>query len=39
MELEHLGGLFCPGNTVTLEERAVLEVQMVKKQIEERLHR
>ena len=39
MELEHFGGLFAPGYTLSIEERAALEVQMAKKQMEEKLHR
>ncbi len=39
MELDHVGNLFTMGNTVSIEERAVLEVQMTKKQIDEKLHR
>ena len=39
MELQHVGELFTMGSTVSIEERAVLEVQMTKKQIDEKLHR
>lgn len=39
MELHHVGELFTMGSTVSIEERAVLEVQMTKKQIDEKLHR
>ena len=39
MELDHFGGLFTAGFTLTLEERAALELQMAKKQMDERLHR
>lgn len=39
MELDHFGGLFAPGYTLSVEERAALEVQMAKKRLDERLHR
>jgi hypothetical protein len=39
MELDHLGGVFAPGFTLSVEERASLEVQMAKKRLDERLHR
>ena len=39
MELDHFGQLFSAGYTLSIEERASLEVQMAKKQMEENLHR
>ena len=39
MELNDFGSLFAPGYTLSVEERAALEVQMAKKRLEERLHR
>ena len=39
MEIADFGTVFAPGYTLSIEERAALEVQLAKKRIEERLHR
>ncbi len=38
MELSDFGTTFATGFTLSVEERAALEVQMAKKRVEERLH-
>ena len=38
MELSDFGGVFAMGATLSVEERAALEVQMAKKRVEEKLH-
>ncbi len=39
MDIYDLGSRFAPGPSLNVEERAALEVQMAKRQHEERLHR
>jgi hypothetical protein len=39
MDIYDFGARFAPGYTLSVEERAALEVQMAKRQAEERLHR
>ena len=39
MNIDDFGSLFATGHTLSLEERAVLEVQLAKKQQEDKLHR
>jgi hypothetical protein len=39
MDIYDFGSRFAPGFTLNVEERAALEVQMAKRQAEERLHR
>lgn len=39
MELEDFGNTFTPGFTLSVEERAALEVEMAKRKAEEKLYR